>query len=102
MVARELEPNRKLFPDHISSILDDALVGAGSLWPIFLHLNMKCWNSAFNAQSSRVSIVIVQVGAMKIYVAAVNALKKKEIQDETQFTTKIGGKTSLSASYFGL
>jgi hypothetical protein len=39
---------------------------------------------------------------MKIYVAAVNALKKKEIQDETQFTTKIGGKTSLSASYFGL
>ncbi len=32
---------------------------------------------------------------MKIYVAAVEALRKKERQDETQFTTKIGGKTSL-------
>jgi hypothetical protein len=27
-----------------------------------------------------------------IYVAAVEALKKNERQDETQFTTKIGGK----------
>jgi hypothetical protein len=27
-------------------------------------------------------------------------LKKKETQDETQFTTKIGGKTSLGPSYF--
>jgi hypothetical protein len=27
---------------------------------------------------------------MKIYVAAVEALRKKERQDETQFTTKIG------------
>jgi hypothetical protein len=30
-LARELEPNRKLFPDHISSILDAALMIAGSL-----------------------------------------------------------------------
>ncbi len=37
---------------------------------------------------------------MKIYVAAVEALRKKERQDETQFTTKIGGKTSLGPSYF--
>jgi hypothetical protein len=29
---------------------------------------------------------------VKIYVAAVEALKKDERQDETQFTTKIGGK----------
>jgi hypothetical protein len=29
---------------------------------------------------------------MKIYVAPVEALRKKERQDETQFTTKIGGK----------
>jgi hypothetical protein len=29
---------------------------------------------------------------VKIYVAAVEVLKKKEKQDETQFTTKIGGK----------
>jgi hypothetical protein len=27
---------------------------------------MKCWNSAFNAQSSRVIWVVVQVGAVKI------------------------------------
>jgi hypothetical protein len=44
--------------------------------------------------------VVVQLGAMKIYVAAVEALRKKERQDETQFTTKIGGKTSLGPSYF--
>jgi hypothetical protein len=29
---------------------------------------------------------------VKIYVTAVQALKKKETQDETQFTTKSGGK----------
>jgi hypothetical protein len=29
---------------------------------------------------------------VKIYVAAVEALKKEERQDGTQFTTKIGGK----------
>ncbi len=43
---------------------------------------MKCWNSAFNAQGSRVTIVVVQVGAMKIYVAAVEALMRKERGDE--------------------
>jgi hypothetical protein len=37
---------------------------------------------------------------VKIYVAEVEALRKKERQDETQFTTKIGGKTSLGPSYF--
>jgi hypothetical protein len=38
---------------------------------------------------------------VKIDVAAVvEALRKNETQDETQFTTKIGGKTSLGLSYF--
>jgi len=69
---------------------------------ILLNLSIKCWNSAFNAQGSRLIIVVVQVGAVKIYVAAVEALRKKERQDETQFTTKIGGKTSLGPSYFAL
>ncbi len=59
-------------------------------------------NSAFNAQGSRVIIVLVWVGAMKIYVAAVEALRKKERGDETQLTTKLGGKTSLGPSYFVL
>jgi hypothetical protein len=31
--------------------------------------------------------------------SAVQALRNKETQDETQFTTKIGGKTSLGLSY---
>jgi hypothetical protein len=32
---------------------------------------------------------------------AVEALMKRETGDETQFTTKIGGKTSLCPKYFG-
>ncbi len=68
---------------------------------ILLNLGIKCWNSAFNPQGSRVTIVIVQVGALKIYVtAAVEALRKNERQDETQFTTKIGGNTSLGSQLF--
>jgi hypothetical protein len=51
-------------------------------------LGMKCWNSAFNAQRSKVIIIVVQVAAVQIYIAAVQALRKKETQDETQFTTK--------------
>jgi hypothetical protein len=61
---------------------------------------MKSWNSAFNAEGPKVIIVVVQVGALKLYVAAVQALRKKETQDETQFTTKTGRKTSLGPSYF--
>jgi hypothetical protein len=82
---------------------------------------MKCCNSVrnaenstFNTQGSRVIIVVVQARAVKIYVTAVEALRKKrkdrmklslppklmvfggaqekkERQDETQFTTKIDG-----------
>jgi hypothetical protein len=40
------------------------------------------------------------VGVVKIYVAVVEALRKKERGDETQFTTEIGGKPSLGSSYF--
>jgi hypothetical protein len=36
-----------------------------------------------NVGGSRVTIVVVQVGAMKIYVTAVEALRKNERQDET-------------------
>jgi hypothetical protein len=63
---------------------------------------MECWNWAFNAQGLRVFIVVVQVGPVKIYVPAVEALKEKERQDETKFPTKIGGKTSLGPNYFDL
>jgi hypothetical protein len=44
---------------------------------------MKWWNSAFNAQGSRVIVVVIQVGAVKIYVAAVQSLREKERGDET-------------------
>jgi hypothetical protein len=54
-------------------------------------LSMKCWYSAFNAQDSRLTVVVIQLEAVKIYVAAVEALSKKERQDETQFITKIDG-----------
>ncbi len=67
---------------------------------ILLNLSVKCWNSAFNAHRSRVIIVVVQGGAEKIYVAAVAGAQEKETHDETQFTTKLGGKTSLGPSYF--
>jgi hypothetical protein len=39
---------------------------------------------------------------VKIYVAAVEALRVKERQDETQFSTKIGGKTSFGSQLFSL
>jgi hypothetical protein len=54
-----------------------------------LKLNTKCWISAFNAQGSRGIIVDVHVGAVKIYVAAVEALRKKERQGETQEPSKL-------------
>ncbi len=64
---------------------------------------IKCSNSAFNAQASGVTRVIVQVGAVKIYVAAVEeALRKKERQDETQFYHQSGWKISLGPRYLGL
>jgi hypothetical protein len=44
---------------------------------------MKCWNSAFNAEGSKLIIVAVQVVAEEIYVTAVEALRKKERQDES-------------------
>ncbi len=47
---------------------------------------------AFNAQGSRLIMVVVQLRAVKTYVAAaVEALRKRERQDETQFPIKIDG-----------
>ncbi len=53
--------------------------------------------SIYNAQGSRPIIVVVQLGAVKIYVtAAVETLSgKNERQDETRFITKIDGFLSL-------
>ncbi len=63
-----------------------------------LNLSMKCWNSAFNAQGSRVIIVVVQVGAVKKYVAAVEALRKKGMK--LSLPPKLVEKISLGPSSF--
>jgi hypothetical protein len=44
---------------------------------ILLNLSMKCL--PFNAQGSRVIIVVVQVGAVKIYVAAMEAQDRMKL-----------------------
>jgi hypothetical protein len=49
-----------------------------------LKLSTKCSVVTLNAQGLRGFIVVVQVGAVKIYLAAVEALRKKERQGETQ------------------
>jgi hypothetical protein len=59
---------------------------------------MKCCNSAFNAQGSKLIIVVVHLGVVKIYVAAVEVLRKKQREDETQFTTKVDGFLSFIPS----
>jgi len=61
---------------------------------------MKCRKSAFNAQYSRLIIVALQIGAVKIYAAPVEALKKTERQGETQFTTKPEVPPPLNANVF--
>jgi len=56
--------------------------------------------SAFNAQGSRGIIVAVHVGAVKIYVAAVEAIRKKERQGETRESSKIDGFLSSPPPFF--
>jgi hypothetical protein len=51
--------------------------------------------SAFHARGLKLIIIVVQLEAVKLYVAAVEVLRKKERQDETQFTTKIDGFSSF-------
>jgi hypothetical protein len=54
------------------------------------------------AQGSRVITVVVQVGEVKIYVAADETRRSGKRKDrmKLKFITKIGGKTSLRPSYF--
>jgi hypothetical protein len=54
-----------------------------------LNLSMKCWNSVLHAQGSRVIIVVVQVGAVKKYVTAVEVLRKIERGDEISLAPKL-------------
>ncbi len=43
----------------------------------FLNINMKCWNSTFNTQGSKIIIVVIQVGAMKIFVVTMEVFKNQ-------------------------
>jgi hypothetical protein len=54
---------------------------------------MKCSYSAFNAQGSRLIIVVVQLGRVRIYVAAEQWRRSGKRKDrmKTQFATKIDG-----------
>jgi len=56
---------------------------------------MKCRNSAFNAQGSGVIIIVVQVGAVKIYVAVVEALTKKERESQNRMKLSLPQKMVL-------
>jgi hypothetical protein len=53
-------------------------------------------------KGSSIIIAVVQVVAVKIYVAAVEALTKKERKDRMKLSLppKLVGKTSLGPSYF--
>ncbi len=53
---------------------------------VLLNLGMKCWNSAFE-----VIIVVVHVEAVKIHVA-VEALRRKERQDQNQMKLSLAQK----------
>jgi hypothetical protein len=77
---RRRERNRSR---RFSRVRDNATCSFQVPCPLCIHsgiatLGMKCWNSAFNAQGSRVITVIVQVSTVKIYVTAPKALEKKK------------------------
>ncbi len=65
-------------------------------WVLFLFLKLSIWCTRFKTSCS------TGRSSENIYVAAVEALQKKKRQDETQLTTKIVGKISLTPSYFVL
>jgi len=70
---------------------------------ILLNLSMNADSQhLMHAQGLRVLIVVVQVvGAVKIHVAAVEALRKKEKRGwNSVYHQKFVGKTSLGPSYF--
>jgi hypothetical protein len=69
---------------------------------ILLNLSMKCWNSAFTAQGSRLIIVFCTGKSSENICRSSGGAQEIGKTDETQFTAKIAGKTSLRVSYFAL
>jgi hypothetical protein len=58
-----------------------------------LQLSMKCWSLTFNAQGSKLIVILVQLRTMKNENICNNngSVQGKKKQDEIQFTTKIDG-----------
>jgi len=52
---------------------------------ILLNLSMKCWNSGFDAQDSRLIIIIVQVGAVKNICSSSGGAQEKERKVEVYY-----------------
>jgi hypothetical protein len=66
---------------------------------VLLNRSMKCENSAFNAQGSKIIIGVVQVGA--VYVASVEARSgERKHKMKLSLFPKSAGKISLGLSYF--
>jgi hypothetical protein len=66
---------------HDHQLVISAMLWSHALTETLLDLSMKCSNLH---KGSKVIIVVVQVGAVKINVAAVEVLRKKERQVETK------------------
>jgi hypothetical protein len=56
---------------------------------ILMILSMKCSYSTFSAQRSRLIIIVVQLGGVKIYVAAVEALRKRKDRMQLSLPPKL-------------
>jgi hypothetical protein len=61
-------------------------------------MGMKCWNSTFNAQGSRIIIVHVHVRILKIYVAIMEKLRGKERGGQNQCCYGINKMLSINLS----
>jgi hypothetical protein len=69
---------------------------------ILLNLNMKCLNLAFNAQGLRVIMVVVQVGAVRIYAAIVRRSGKRKEGMKLSLPPNLVEKSSSGPSFFVL
>jgi hypothetical protein len=67
-----------------------------------MNYNFICSRVFGNAQGSRVIIVVVQVGAVKIYVAAVEALRKKDRGGQNRMKLLVYQKKNWCFSEFHL
>jgi hypothetical protein len=47
-----------------------------------LQFSMKSWHLTFNVQGLKLITVVVQLGAVKMHVITMEALRRKERQDE--------------------